>query len=176
MLTGENGILKRAAETQEKSIDAQNEEEENLQEMLNQINSIIPSTDGYLDNKKVNSPKLSRGMIPIKWDENQSAWVVCDVNDNWYNYDKMNKHKGIGINEISKIFSFFAPSSIDGNWNWFKDVNGALNGSSEYISSWDNDYLFLGYMDRVFIHIGGDGGDGISTGIMAFVTGWRGPC
>lgn len=524
MLTGKNGILKRAADAKVKSIDAQKEEEENLQEMLNQINSIFPSTDGYVDNKKVNSPKLSRGMIPIKWDENQSAWVVCDVNDNWYNYDntkqwanvmlsdgkyksdtvkigqvvseselgsmyvwipryayqivgeknikvtflkgntnegsdgkiystnesvdtskesivhpafniggspingfwiakfeasgtdkngnavgngslesseqqfapdektnvkslpnkiswrylsvgdceswsmdiasknkniyglsnasshltknsewgavaylcysdygnvpknngashlingywcdiytgqgpqsteseswyvydetgnhsydkilgklssttgnvtgvydmaggswemvagyldngnsnlnnnggkyfengslksgyssiwdayetsdeekkdevevnlkdgsttivrgllnnstetltepyqqarykitkytfdKMNKHKGIGINEISKIFSFFAPSSIDGNWNWFKDINGALNGSSEYISSWDNDYLFLGYMDRVFIHRGGDGGDGISAGIMALVTGWR---
>ena len=99
MLTGKNGILKRAAEAKVKSIDAQKEEEENLQEMLNQINSIFPSTDGYLDNKKVNSPKLSRGMIPIKWDENQSAWVVCDVNDNWYNYDNTKQWANVMLSD-----------------------------------------------------------------------------
>ena len=35
----------------------------------------------------VNEPELSEGMIPIKWDESQSNWIICSENDSeWYNY------------------------------------------------------------------------------------------
>ena len=37
--------------------------------------------------KGVNTPKLSDGMIPIKWDSGNSTWVICKEDDpEWYNY------------------------------------------------------------------------------------------
>ena len=42
--------------------------------------------EGYNRSKKVNSPKVVTGMIPIKWKNNN--WVVCSQDDaEWYNYD-----------------------------------------------------------------------------------------
>ena len=38
-------------------------------------------------NGKVNTPKLAKGMIPIKWDDSQTKWVICSEHDpEWYNY------------------------------------------------------------------------------------------
>ena len=38
-------------------------------------------------NGKVNTPKLAEGMIPIKWDDSQTKWVICSEYDSeWYNY------------------------------------------------------------------------------------------
>ena len=81
-LSGDNGILTRAKEAKEKTEQAQKEEEENLQEITDKINGV----EGYNKDKKVNSPKVVTGMIPIKWKNNN--WVVCSQDDaEWYNYD-----------------------------------------------------------------------------------------
>ena len=81
-LTGDNGILTRAKEAKEKTEQAQKEEEENLQEITDTMNGV----EGYNKSKKVNSPKITTGMIPIKWKNNN--WVVCSQDDaEWYNYD-----------------------------------------------------------------------------------------
>ena len=53
--------------------------------MVDAINGAVPSQDGYSESKKVNSPKVTRGMIPVKWVSNN--WVVCSEDDTeWYNY------------------------------------------------------------------------------------------
>ena len=81
-LSGDNGILTRAKEAKEKTEQAQKEEEENLQEITDTINGV----EGYSRSKKVNSPKVVTGMIPIKWKNNN--WIVCSQDDaEWYNYD-----------------------------------------------------------------------------------------
>ena len=81
-LSGDNGILTRAKEAKQKTEQAQKEEEENLQEITDTINGV----EGYSRSKKVNSPKVVTGMIPIKWKNNN--WVVCSQDDaEWYNYD-----------------------------------------------------------------------------------------
>ena len=81
-LTGDNGILTRAKEAKEKTEQAQKKEEENLQEITDTMNGV----EGYNKSKKVNSPKITTGMIPIKWKNNN--WVVCSQDDaEWYNYD-----------------------------------------------------------------------------------------
>ncbi len=44
--------------------------------------------------KGVNSPKLSQGMIPIKYDEAKNNWVICSTNDqDWYEY--INQSEGV---------------------------------------------------------------------------------
>ena len=87
MLTGENGIIARAAKAKEATDKAASEEESGLQRTLQEIASRVPSVEGYNDIKKVNSPKLAEGMIPIKWDKSKNKWVICSENDpEWYNY------------------------------------------------------------------------------------------
>ena len=88
MLTGDNGIIARAAKAKEETDKAASEEEAGLQRTLQEIASRVPSVEGYNDIKKVNSPKLAEGMIPVKWNASRNVWVVCDENDpTWYNYD-----------------------------------------------------------------------------------------
>ena len=88
MLTGDNGIIARAAKAKEATDKAASEEEAGLQRTLQEIASRVPSVEGYNDIKKVNSPKLAEGMIPVKWDKSKNVWVVCDENDpTWYNYN-----------------------------------------------------------------------------------------
>ena len=84
-LSGDNGILKRATEAKQKTSQAQKDEEDALAPMVDAINGAVPSQDGYSESKKVNSPKVTRGMIPVKWVSNN--WVVCSEDDTeWYNY------------------------------------------------------------------------------------------
>ena len=85
MLTGENGILTKVKEAKEKTKQAEQEETYALESVLNSINSSAPSTDGYNESKEVNSPKITQGMIPVKW--NGTNWQVCSQDDNeWYSY------------------------------------------------------------------------------------------
>ena len=53
MLTGQNGILKRAAEAKEKTNQSNKDEEDTLQEMVDAINNVSPSSEGYVESKKV---------------------------------------------------------------------------------------------------------------------------
>lgn len=81
-LSGDNGILTKAKEAKEKTEQAQKDEERNLQEITDTMNGV----EGYNRNKKANSPKVTTGMIPIKWKNN--TWVVCSQDDaEWYNYN-----------------------------------------------------------------------------------------
>ena len=66
-LSGDNGILTKAKEAKEKTEQAQKDEERNLQEITDTMNGV----EGYNRSKKVNSPKVTTGMIPIKWKNNR---------------------------------------------------------------------------------------------------------
>ena len=82
-LSGDNGILTRAKEAKSKTEQAQKEDEE---ETMQEITGTTNTLEGYNKNKKVNSPKVVKGMIPIKWKNNN--WVVCSQDDTeWYSYD-----------------------------------------------------------------------------------------
>ena len=89
-LTGPNGIITRANEAKEATEQAKQDELARLQSIEDYISSVSPSTDGYNETEGVNSPKLAKGMIPIK--HNGTNWVVCEETDeDWYQYDTTNK-------------------------------------------------------------------------------------
>ena len=51
------------------------------------VNGNVESESQQLFINDVNEPELSEGMIPIKWDDSQTKWVICSENDpEWYNY------------------------------------------------------------------------------------------
>ena len=85
MLTGENGILKRAAEAKEKTQEAQNNEQA-------QIDAILAQMNMQQSGEICNSPKLKTGMIPVKWDG--SKWVKASSDNSgkdWYDYSTGSK-------------------------------------------------------------------------------------
>ena len=88
MLTGQNGILNRAAEAREKTKKAQREEQAQLADLESLIEnggeSVFDTESG------ANKPALTQGMIPVKW--NGTKWVICSKTDpEWYNYKEDKK-------------------------------------------------------------------------------------
>ena len=98
MLTGDNGIITQAQKAKEKTEEAKIREEQQLESLLNKITSEVPSEEGYNESKNVNSPKVTTGMIPIKY--NGTDWVVCSKEDpEWYNYDNTKKWANIMLSD-----------------------------------------------------------------------------
>ena len=92
------------------------------------------------------------------------------------NYNNMAKHKGIGVNEVSTSFSFYAPYApgTENNsqpWGWFRTPQQAMAGQQQYGGAWDNDYVLIGHSACPFVVRGGDCGDGSGAGVLgSFIT------
>ena len=98
MLTGDNGIITQAQNAKEKTEEAKIREEQQLESLLNKITSEVPSEEGFNESKNVNSPKVTQGMIPIKY--NGTDWVVCSKEDpEWYNYDDTKKWANVMLSD-----------------------------------------------------------------------------
>jgi len=87
------------------------------------------------------------------------------------NYNNMAKHKGIGVNEVSTSFSFYAPYTpgTENNsqpWGWFKTAQEAVKGTQNYARAWDNDYVLIGHSLSPFVGRGGNCRDDSSAGVL----------
>ena len=87
------------------------------------------------------------------------------------NYNNMSKHKGIGVNEVSTSFSFYAPYTLgtENNsrpWDWFKTVQEAVKGTQNYARAWDNDYVLIGHSAYPFVERGGVCYGGSIAGVL----------
>ena len=80
------------------------------------VNGNVESEVQQLFINDVNEPELSEGMIPIKWDDSQSKWVICSENDpEWYNY--IDQASGVdGTSKWANVMlsdgKYYAPNSI----------------------------------------------------------------
>ena len=84
-------------------------------------------------------------------------------------YNNMSNHKGIGVNEVSTDFSFYAPYVAKDDskpWGWFKTVQEAVKGTSNYARAWDNDFVLIGHSAYPFVIRGGDCYDGSGAGVL----------
>ncbi len=66
-----NGILNRAKEAKQKTEQSQKEEESNLKEL--ELLAQYGTTE-YSTRDNANKPKLTAGMIPIKYNETEKSW------------------------------------------------------------------------------------------------------
>ena len=106
----DNGIIKKAQEAANKTKEAVEQEQEELNQLYNDLASImnnttggsteepepepepeLPSDGSFSEDKGVNTPNLGEGMTPIKWDETANSgagdWVETEGNDpDWYDY------------------------------------------------------------------------------------------
>ena len=84
-LTGENGILTRANEAKEATEQAEQDELAMLNDLNNLMGNYVESEEGF--DGEVNSPKLSSGMIPVKYENGK--WLKADESNegnSWYKY------------------------------------------------------------------------------------------
>ena len=85
------------------------------------------------------------------------------------NYKNMAKQKGIGVNEVSKEFSFYTPYGTDTSnkaWGGFKTVQEAVKGTQNYARAWDNDYVLIGHCACPFVRRGGNCNTGFAAGVF----------
>ena len=87
------------------------------------------------------------------------------------NYNNMAKHKGIGVNEVSTAFSFYAPYApgTENNsqpWGWFRTAQQAIEGKQQYGGAWDNDNMLIGHSAYPFVLRGGGCNNGSGAGVL----------
>ena len=98
----DNGIIKKAQEAANKTKEAVEQEQAELNQLYNELASImnnttggsteepepepeLPSDGSFSEDKGVNTPNLGEGMTAIKW--NGSSWVETTGSDSdWYDY------------------------------------------------------------------------------------------
>ena len=78
----------------------------------------------------------------------------------------MANHKGIGVNEVSSTFAFYAPSGTNENWNWFTSAANAVSGSAGYGYAWDGDLTLMGHLASPFVMRGGGCNSGSGAGVL----------
>ena len=91
----QTGIFGKANQAEQKSKEAQEQENALLGDYENELNKYITNrndeiqADGSWNNsKKVNSPELMEGMTGVYWDDKgQEIIVTADNQDNWYDYE-----------------------------------------------------------------------------------------
>ena len=121
------------------------------------------------EEEKNNKITLSDGTVETGlWDKSKTALKYQEARYKLtkYNYDHMANHKGIGVNEVSSTFAFYAPSGTNGNWTWFTSVANAVSGSDGYVYAWDGDLALIGYLAYPFVGRGGDCSSGSGAGVL----------
>ena len=88
---GDNGLIKRAEEAKNMAEGALKNEEQEIANAVAYMNEMLgdnqETDNSYVDNSIAVAPKLSDGMVPVKWDEEKQKWVKTTKEDSeWYNY------------------------------------------------------------------------------------------
>ena len=121
------------------------------------------------EEEKNNKITLSDGTVETGlWDESKTALKYQEARYKLtkYNYDHMANHKGIGVNEVSSTFAFYAPSGTNENWNWFTSAANAVSGSAGYGYAWDGDRTLIGHLACPFVLRGGGCNVGSGAGVL----------
>ena len=121
------------------------------------------------EEEKNNKITLSDGTVETGlWDESKTALKYQEARYKLtkYNYDHMANHKGIGVNEVSSTFAFYAPSGTNENWNWFTSAANAVSGSAGYGYAWDRDLTLTGYLACPFFVREGLCDNGSNAGVL----------
>lgn len=85
MTLGENGLFRKAQEASAAYKKAEEDDSAWMDKVADMFDRETGGGDYYSDTKKVNAPKLSQGMIPIKYVSGN--WVITTEDDaDWYNY------------------------------------------------------------------------------------------
>ena len=102
-------------------------------DVMNELNDDGESIIIYKDNSGANSPKLLDNMVPIKYENDN--WVVADIHEEWYDYDKKEWANAAVLNTPKKVGDVVSEEDIDLWYVWiprytytiFNGNNGSAN-------------------------------------------------
>ena len=74
------------------------------------------------------------------------------------NFNLMAQYKGIGVNETTTSFSYYAPYGTSGSsWGWYQTVQDtSTNTTREYGRTWNSDRTLIGHASAPFVARGSD--------------------
>ena len=105
------------------------------------------------------------------WNNKSQAYNEARLRITRATFENMAKNKGIGINETTQNFSYYAPYGTDSSnqtWGWFQIAKDtATNTSQEYARTWNSDYTLIGYASGPFVSRGGSCFNGSSAGVLS---------
>ena len=122
------------------------------------------------EEEKNNKITLSDGTVETElWDSNKRELKYQEARYRLtkYTYEKMANHKGIGVNEVSSTFAFYAPSGKGNGWKWYLTAKDATEGNTNYAISWDEDMIVIGHINFPFIVRGGHCSNVNKAGILS---------
>ena len=104
------------------------------------------------------------------WNNRSQAYNEARLRITRANFENMAKYKGIGINETTQSFSYYAPYGTDSSnqtWGWFQTAKDtATNTSQEYARTWNSDYTLIGHASIPFVLRGGSCDNGSDAGVL----------
>ena len=134
-LSGQNGILSKAKEAVDKTKEAQANEQAILGSLSGEIDESLNSQ--YNSSKGINAPKLSEGMIPVKYKD--GGWVICSQDDNeWYSYEDKNWANIMlsdgTYNTITAVGTTVADSDLGSMFVWIPRYAYSINKYKTVVS------------------------------------------
>ena len=88
---GEEGIIKKSKETRDEHANSVIAEEEEMnivyEQYANAMATEPPEPEIYEDNVLPKKPKLAKGMIPVKYNNELQKWEKAELSEKWYDYE-----------------------------------------------------------------------------------------
>ncbi len=113
--------------------------------------------------------EISQGQL-WNWNNKSQAYNEARLRLTRANFENMAKYKGIGINETTQSFSYYAPYGTDTNkqnWGWFQTAKDTATDTSQSLAkTWNNDYTLIGHASGPFVARGGYCYDGSGAGVL----------
>ena len=127
-------------------------------------------SDEEKNNKiKVGEEEISQTEL---WDYKNENSRSIEYNEARYRLTEYNfKHmpKGIGVNETTDKFSYYAPYGAVGNntYDWFNEVKDTTNRGAVAERTWNSDYTLIGHASYPFVYRGGGFDGEASAGVLS---------
>ena len=104
------------------------------------------------------------------WNNKSQAYNEARLRITRENFENMAKYKGIGVNETTQNFSYYAPYGTDSSnqtWGWFQTAKDTATDTSQSLArTWNSDYTLIGHASAPFVLRGGNCYDGSSAGVL----------
>ena len=104
------------------------------------------------------------------WNNKSQAYNEARLRITRENFENMAKYKGIGVNETTQNFSYYAPYGTDSSnqtWGWFQTAKDTATDTSQSLArTWNSDYTLIGHASFPFVGRGGYCGHGSNAGVL----------
>lgn len=104
------------------------------------------------------------------WNNKSQAYNEARLRITRENFENMAKYKGIGVNETTQNFSYYAPYGTDSSnqtWGWFQTAKDTATDTSQSLArTWNSDYTLIGHASLPFVLRGGGCSYGSGAGVL----------